>query len=85
MNKLFRKLTAFAVFSLLVCLFSASVRCAEANGAAVIGCGDAQLVFNDLGEIASLKDSSTGRELLRRALPMFAVGLDDGRTVTPSR
>ena len=75
---------ASALFFALACPFQSSARCADANGAAVVGCGDAKLVFNALGEIASLEDLSTGRELLRKALPMFTVGLEDGRTAVPS-
>ena len=45
---------ASALFFALACPFQSSARCADANGAAVVGCGDAKLVFNALGEIASL-------------------------------
>ena len=57
---------------------------AFAAGAATIDCGDAELSLDGLGRIAGLRDRSTGRELVAKAVPMFVVRLSDGREVEPS-
>ena len=60
-------------------VFCVGVLAAFAAGAATIDCGDAELSLDGLGRIAGLRDRSTGRQLVAKAVPMFVVSLRDGR------
>ena len=67
------------------CLLLASISAPSlsAESLLVSDGGSSVLSVDELGRIASLREKSSGRELVRQAEPMFAAKFSDGRVEVP--